>query len=94
MPLFKLSKSARALLASCIEIGVEGAEEWNDDKNAVMNILDELRESEADETIVHIAPTPLYHRELGEQIAASLPTIADLMFAEPRDTLDRAPATD
>lgn len=62
MPIFKLTKGARQLLASCIEIGFEGADEENetaDDMNTIAAILEELQESEADETVIHIAPTRL-----------------------------------
>lgn len=67
MAIFKLSSSARMKLAACIEIGLEGAPcgtmQENADINAIGRILDELQESEADETVIHIAPTPLYERE-------------------------------
>lgn len=66
MPKFCLSKSARELLASCIEIGLEGCEETAEDQEAVAQILEELQESEAIETVVHIAPPRVYLREIDE----------------------------
>jgi len=63
MPRFVLNADQRRRLAACIEIGLEGAPD--DEANEIVGtILDELQESEADETIVHIAPTPIYKREI------------------------------
>jgi len=67
MPQFKLDKSTREFLANAIEVGGLEGEEGTEEQQAVLrSIVEELRESEADETMVHIAPTPLYWREIGQ----------------------------
>lgn len=94
MPIFRLSKSARQLLASCIQIGLEGAEGDGDagalDMEAVGEILDELQESEATETIVHIAPTPTYIQEARTQVTLAEDTIEECeTYIDPDDRARR-----
>lgn len=66
MPLWKLNAHQRQLLASCIEIGAEGAadnhvevggDNSQEDLELIARIIEELQESNADETTIQIAPT-------------------------------------